>query len=73
VSNATPPVFIFVASDDPYNIPFSMGMALRVHKIPFEFHITPTGGHGYGLRRGNSAAEVWPDLAQKWLQGILKN
>nr|WP_294894388.1 alpha/beta hydrolase [uncultured Pedobacter sp.] len=69
----TPPVFIFVASDDPYNIPFSMGMALRANKIPFEFHVTPKGGHGYGLRKGNPAAEVWPNLAQKWLQEILKN
>lgn len=73
VSNATPPVFIFVASDDPYNIPFSMGMALRANKIPFEFHVTSKGGHGYGLRKGNPAAATWPILAQEWLQGILKN
>ncbi|OAQ42403.1 hypothetical protein A5893_02635 [Pedobacter psychrophilus] len=67
----TPPVFIFVASDDPYNIPFSMGLELRKNKIPFEFHITPKGGHGYGLRKGNPAAEAWPSLAQNWLNSIL--
>nr|WP_294898237.1 alpha/beta hydrolase [uncultured Pedobacter sp.] len=67
----TPPVFIFVASDDPYNIPFSMGMALRANKIPFEFHVVPKGGHGYGLRKGNPAAEAWPSLAESWLNNIL--
>ncbi len=71
VSKSTPPVFIFVASDDPYNIPFSMAMALRENKIPFEFHVTPKGGHGYGLRSGNPAAEAWPNLAQQWLKSIL--
>ena len=71
VSAATPPVFVFVASDDPYNIPFSLGMALRANKIPFELHVTPKGGHGYGLRPGNPAAVAWPGLAQSWLKGVL--
>ena len=72
VSANTPPVFIFVASDDPYNIPFSMGMELRANKIPFEFHVVPGGWHGYGLRKGNPAAETWPSLAEHWLNTILK-
>lgn len=72
VSSETPPVFIFVASDDPYNIPFSMGIQLRANKIPFEFHIVPAGWHGYGLRKGNPAAEAWPSLAEHWLNSILK-
>lgn len=72
VSATTPPVFIFVASDDPYNIPFSMGMALRANKIPFAFHVVPAGWHGYGLRKGNPAAEAWPSLAEHWLNTLLK-
>lgn len=64
----TPPVFVFVAADDPYNIPFPLGQALREVKLPFEFHVTPKGGHGYGLRPGNPAAEAWPPLAEKWLK-----
>jgi acetyl esterase/lipase len=71
VSAATPPVFVFVASDDPYNIPFGLGIALRASKIPFEFHVAPKGGHGYGLRKGNPAAEAWPGLAQSWLKAVL--
>lgn len=54
----TPPVFVFVAADDQYNIPFPLGQALRELKFPFEFHVYPQGGHGYGLRRGNPAAEA---------------
>ncbi|MVN20722.1 alpha/beta hydrolase fold domain-containing protein [Mucilaginibacter sp. HMF7410] len=67
----TPPMFVFVAADDPYNIPFPLGQALREAKLPFEFHVTPKGGHGYGLRRGNPAAEAWPPLAEKWLKATL--
>lgn len=72
VSAKTPPVFIFVASDDPYNIPFSMGVQLRANKIPFAFHVVPSGWHGYGLRKGNPAAEAWPSLAEHWLSTVLK-
>lgn len=64
----TPPVFIFVASDDPFTPPFPLGQALRDQKLPFEFHIVPKGGHGYGMRAGNPAAEAWPPLAAAWLR-----
>lgn len=67
----TPPIFFFIASDDQYGIPFSMAAALRDLKKPFEFHVCPKGGHGYGLRKGNPAAETWPALAEKWLKNVL--
>jgi len=35
-------------------------------------HLLPVGGHGYGLRPGNIAAETWPALAEKWLKHIMK-
>jgi len=67
----TPPVFIFVTADDPYNAPFPLGQALRDNKLPFAFHIVPKGGHGYGMRPGNPAAEMWPPLAAAWLRQTL--
>lgn len=67
VTKQTPPMFVFVASDDPYGIPFGLGEALRNEKLPFEFYVYPKGGHGYGLRTGNPAAQTWPQLAEKWL------
>lgn len=73
VDKNTPPVFMFVTSDDPYGMPLALGYALKDAKVPFEMHVMPKGMHGYGLRPGNPAAEAWPALAEKWLQGVLKN
>ena len=67
----TPPIFVFVAADDPYGVPFALGQALREAKLHFEFHVAPQGWHGYGLRPGNPAAEAWPPLAEKWLKTTL--
>ena len=65
----TPPFFIFQTADDTYaNSALVMTTALRDAKVPVELHIYPTGGHGYGLRSGNTAPEAWPPLAEKWLK-----
>jgi acetyl esterase/lipase len=48
-----------------------MTTALRDAKIPVELHLLPSGGHGYGLRPGNIAAETWPVLTEHWLKKIL--
>jgi len=70
----TPPLFIFGTADDTHgNSSLVMAGALRDHKIPVEIHLLPEGGHGYGLRPGNIAAETWPNLAEKWLERILNN
>ncbi|SEW37617.1 Acetyl esterase/lipase [Chitinophaga sp. YR573] len=69
VDAQTPPMFLFATADDPYgNSALVMAGALRNAKVPVELHFYAHGGHGYGLRPGNSAADVWPALAQKWLE-----
>ncbi|MFB9057375.1 Ca2+-dependent phosphoinositide-specific phospholipase C [Mariniflexile ostreae] len=69
----TPPFFIFGTADDNYgNSGLVMAQALRVNKTPVELHLYNNGGHGYGLRKGNPAAETWPVLAERWLGNILK-
>ncbi|WP_405292364.1 sialate O-acetylesterase [Algibacter sp. Ld11] len=69
----TPPFFIFGTADDRFgNSSFVMGQALRNNKTPVELHVYPDGGHGYGLRKGNVAAEIWPKLAGKWLKSMAK-
>jgi acetyl esterase/lipase len=68
VTNDTPPTFIFVAADDQYGPPLSLAYALKDNKVPYELHVYPKGGHGYGLRKGNPAAETWPALAARWLK-----
>lgn len=75
VDKNTPPMFLFVANDDPVGVPLSFAYALHDAKVPMELHVYPKGGHGYGLRKGNSAAEAWPMLAEHWMKqiGIINN
>jgi len=69
LSKDVPPMYIFQTADDQLaNSALVMTGALRDEKIPVELHIMPDGGHGYGLRSGNLAAETWPLLAEKWLK-----
>jgi len=71
VDEHTPPMFIFETADDPYgNSALVMAQALRDAKVPVELPFMPEGGHGYGLRSGNPAAETWPVLMGKWLGGV---
>ena len=74
ITSDTPPMFIFQSADDGLaNSSLVMAGALRDAKIPVELHLVPKGGHGYGMRPGNPAAETWPALAEKWLNvNILK-
>ncbi|MBJ2175907.1 alpha/beta hydrolase fold domain-containing protein [Aureibaculum sp. A20] len=72
IDKNTPPFFIFGTSDDSYgNSSLVMATALRDKKVPIELHMLAKGGHGYGLRAGNIAAETWPTLAAKWMENWL--
>ena len=74
ISDKTPPFFIFGTADDTYgNSSLVMTTALRDHKIPVDLHLLPTGGHGYGMRAGNKAAETWPGLVKCWIENQYKN
>jgi acetyl esterase/lipase len=74
ISSDTPPMFIFQTADDQYgNSAIVMAQSLRNAKIPVELHLMPSGGHGYGLRPGNYAAETWPVLAEKWMKHVIKS
>lgn len=71
VSNNTPPMFVFQTADDEFgNSSLVITQALRDCKVPVELHYYPKGGHGYGLRKGHEAAELWPVLMEKWLETI---
>ena len=72
VTGKTPAMFIFATADDKHaNSSLVMSQSLRDHEVPVELHLMAKGGHGYGLRKGNEAAEVWPGLAEKWLKKII--
>ncbi len=69
INNNTPPTFIYATADDKHaNSALVMTAALRNSNVPVELHLLPKGGHGYGLRKGNVAAETWPKLLETWLE-----
>ena len=65
-----------MAQDDPVRVENVLGFsaALRQAKVPFELHVYPSGGHGYGLRRTKENVTTWPDRAADWMraQGYLE-
>jgi acetyl esterase/lipase len=70
VDQKTPSIFLTMARDDPVDSENALRLALamkRAHR-PVELHLYNTGGHGYGLRRTESAATTWTDPAAAWLQ-----
>jgi acetyl esterase/lipase len=71
VTTNTPPTFLLMAGDDPVGVENVLGysLALKESKVPFELHVYPTGGHGYGLRRTREPITNWPDLTAQWMQG----
>ncbi|QDT35824.1 alpha/beta hydrolase [Stratiformator vulcanicus] len=77
VPEDTPPMFMVHTFDDGrdgkrasthVNGVMMFGMALRDADVPFEMHVFPTGGHGYGLRPSEHAVTGWPKLAEVWMQ-----
>lgn len=72
VNKPIPPIYVFATADDKHgNSALVSAGYFRDNKISVELHMLPRGGHGYGLRRGNEAAETWPKLAEKWLKKII--
>jgi len=73
VSNQTPPTFLFATEDD-WVGPSALVMALALQQVkaPFEVHVLPSGGHGYGLRKGTAAGESWPGYWEQWMKRGLR-
>ena len=70
VGSHTPPTFLVMSQDDPVRVENVLGyaQALQQAKVPFELHVHPKGGHGYGLRRTELPVTRWPDRAAEWLE-----
>lgn len=66
-----PPTLIVHSEDDKTFVPGSRiyHAALTQAKVPHEFLLYPTGGHGYGLRCTRDA-RAWPQAALDWLHKI---
>lgn len=70
ITSNTPPTFIAMAENDPVRVETALfySAALRKAGVPFELHIYPTGGHGYGLRRTKEPVTTWPERAAEWMR-----
>ncbi|WP_417451903.1 alpha/beta hydrolase [Kordiimonas sp.] len=70
VTDATPPVFLMHALDDPA-VPVKNSMimldALRSAGRPVEVHLFEEGGHGFGLGLPNMPVGYWLDQFSAWL------
>ncbi len=70
VSSNTPPTFMAITQDDPVRVENVLfySLALKQSGVPFELHVYPKGGHGYGLRRTDNPVTAWPDRAADWMR-----
>ena len=71
VSDKTPPTFMVHAEDDKSFVAGSKiyHVALEAAKVPTEFFLCATGGHGHGLR-SDKEVNVWPKKCQEWLMKV---
>lgn len=73
-TNGVPPSFVAQAADDPHNHS-AIGWYLKTHDeahANVELHIYYSGGHGFGVMRNGSRANVWPEDAREWLQSTIR-
>lgn len=76
IASNTPPTFLVMSQDDLVRVENVLGYAtaLQQAKVPFEVHLYPTGGHGFGVRRTAEPVTTWPDRLTDWMRanGSLK-
>jgi CubicO group peptidase (beta-lactamase class C family)/dienelactone hydrolase len=72
ITAGTSPTFLVMAQDDPVRVENVLHYAAGLHAatVPFELHVYPTGGHGYGLRAGEHRVTTWPARAADWMRGL---
>jgi acetyl esterase/lipase len=70
ITTNTPPAFIAMSEDDPVRVESALiyALALKKANVPFELHVYPTGGHGYGLRRTQELVTTWPERLADWMR-----
>ena len=70
VTSNTPPTFLTMTQDDGVRVENVLfyAVALKQANVPFELHVYPTGGHGYGLRRSEHWVTTWPERAADWMR-----
>ncbi len=70
VPTNAPPLFIALASDDPFfaNAGFGLIDSWKAAKRPVEFHLYEQGGHGFGMYKKETTSTGWFDAFASWLR-----
>jgi acetyl esterase/lipase len=70
ITSNTPPTFIAMTANDPVRVETGLFYAAALHTaaVPFELHVYPVGGHGYGLRLAQDLVTTWPRRAAEWMR-----
>src|SRR3990172_5810971 len=75
VTPETLPTLLICAIDDRDEISIGLTklyLAMKAAGVPVEFHIYGSGGHGFGIRRGDKAVNRWPGRLVEWMHDIGK-
>lgn len=77
VPENAPPLFIALASDDPFfaNGGFGLIESWKTAKRPVEFHLYEQGGHGFGMYPKETTSTGWFEAFASWLRmhGYIKS
>lgn len=67
------PIFVYVAADDNYkNSSIALDVYCRSHNLKCEFHLAPSGGHGFGLKSTlPNDVKDWPDKLRAFLKTVV--
>ncbi|MFM2476456.1 alpha/beta hydrolase [Celerinatantimonas sp. MCCC 1A17872] len=69
----TPPTFIALANDD-HSVPpmnsIKFYEQLHSHHVLAEMHIFERSGHGFGIRKAQGNAKLWPELFLNWFSAL---
>ena len=70
VPATAPPLFIALASDDPFfaNAGFGLIESWKAAKRPVEFHLFEQGGHGFGMYKKETTSTGWFEAFASWLR-----
>jgi acetyl esterase/lipase len=66
-----PPMFLAQASDDDISDRANTQILTEACKradVAVEFHLLPSGGHGFGMGKAGSPTEEWPRWFEAWLR-----
>jgi len=69
VTEASPPLCLIHAADDPWSSSGSALLATEYKKqgIPCEVHIYARGGHGFGMKQQGLPVDAWPQRVVEWM------